>query len=78
MGRAVWKGPFVAVQLLRDVINLAGKNPEWWNKTRFQGVSAPETIKTKCRNSVILPDFLGCVAMSQWCNTHPRCQLITR
>jgi len=48
------------VSLLQDVIALARKHPEWWNKGRFQGVKAPEVVNTHSRASVILPDFLGC------------------
>jgi len=61
MGRSAWKGPYVAVSLLRDVIAVARQHPEWWNKTRFQGAPAPAVIKTQSRASVILPDFLKCV-----------------
>lgn len=60
MPRSVWKGPYVAVQLLKDVVAYARKHQDWWNKGRFQGVKAPEVINTHCRSSVILPDFLGC------------------
>ncbi|MEW5307275.1 MAG: hypothetical protein WDW38_002482 [Sanguina aurantia] len=60
MPRSVWKGPYVAVALLQDVISLARKHPDWWSKTRFLGMSAPEIINTHARSSVILPDFLGC------------------
>lgn len=58
MGRATWKGPFVAASLLKDVISLARKHSDWWNQGRFQGVKAPETIVTQSRASTILPDFL--------------------
>jgi small subunit ribosomal protein S19 len=58
MGRAAWKGPFVAASLLKDVISLARKHSDWWNQGRFQGVKAPETIHTQSRASTILPDFL--------------------
>jgi small subunit ribosomal protein S19 len=61
MGRSAWKGPYVAVSLLKDVIAVARQHPEWWNKTRFQGAPAPAVIKTQSRASVILPDFLRCV-----------------
>lgn len=61
MGRSAWKGPYVAVSLLKDVIAVARQHPEWWNKTRFQGAPAPAVIKTQSRSSVILPDFLRCV-----------------
>lgn len=61
MGRSAWKGPYVAVSLLRDVIAVARQHPEWWSKTRFQGAPAPAIIKTHSRASVILPDFLRCV-----------------
>lgn len=61
MGRSAWKGPYVAVSLLRDVIAVARQHPEWWSKTRFQGAPAPAVIKTQSRASVILPDFLRCV-----------------
>eukprot|EP00798_Chlamydomonas_sp_ICE-L_P016525 gene16528-22752_t len=60
MPRAVWKGPFVAVSLLQDVMALARKHPEWWSRGRFQGVNAPEIVNTQSRASVVLPDFLGC------------------
>ncbi len=60
-GRSAWKGPYVAVSLLKDVIALARTHPEWWSKTRFQGASAPAIIRTQSRASVILPDFLRCV-----------------
>ncbi|GAX83450.1 hypothetical protein CEUSTIGMA_g10875.t1 [Chlamydomonas eustigma] len=60
MPRSVWKGPYVAVNLLRDVIDLAKRHPAWWSQGRFQGVKAPEIINTDCRSSVILPDFLHC------------------
>jgi small subunit ribosomal protein S19 len=56
--RAVWKGPFVAVQLLQEVAALAQRHPEWWAKGRFQGIRAPEVINTQSRASTILPDFL--------------------
>lgn len=61
MGRSAWKGPYVAVSLLQDVIAVARQHPEWWSKTRFQGAPAPAVIKTQSRASVILPDFLRCV-----------------
>jgi small subunit ribosomal protein S19 len=60
-GRAAWKGPYVAVSLLKDVITMARAHPEWWSKTRFQGSPAPAIIRTQSRASVILPDFLKCV-----------------
>ncbi|KAF8072515.1 CDC14A [Scenedesmus sp. PABB004] len=60
-GRAAWKGPYVAVSLLRDVIAMARAHPEWWGRTRFQGAPAPAIIRTQSRASVILPDFLRCV-----------------
>lgn len=60
MGRSGWKGPYVAVTLLQDVIKLARKYPEWWSQGRFQGMKVPETINTHSRASTILPDFLGC------------------
>lgn len=60
MGRAVWRGPYVAVSLLKDVIALARKHTDWWNRGRFQGIMAPEEIKTRSRSSTILPDFLRC------------------
>ncbi|KAI8464246.1 MAG: mitochondrial ribosomal protein S19 [Monoraphidium minutum] len=60
-GRAVWKGPYVAVSLLKDVVALARQHPEWWGRTRFQGAPAPAVIRTNSRASVILPDFLRCV-----------------
>ncbi len=60
MARSAWKGPFVAVSVLRDVMALAQKHPEWWSRGRFKGVKAPEVINTQARSSTILPDFLGC------------------
>ncbi|EFJ45874.1 mitochondrial ribosomal protein S19 [Volvox carteri f. nagariensis] len=60
MPRSIWKGPYVAVSLLQDVVNLARKHPDWWNKGRFLGQKAPEVINTYSRASVILPDFLAC------------------
>jgi len=60
-GRSAWKGPYVAVSLLHDVIALARQHPEWWSTTRFQGAAAPAVIRTQSRSSVILPDFLKCV-----------------
>lgn len=57
--RAAWKGPFVSAQLLKQVIALAHKHPQWWQQGRFRGMPAPEVINTQCRSSVILPDFLG-------------------
>lgn len=60
MPRSTWKGPYVAVSLLQDMIALARKHPEWWNKGRFQGQKAPEAVNTFSRASVILPDFLAC------------------
>ncbi|GLI68185.1 hypothetical protein VaNZ11_012529 [Volvox africanus] len=60
MPRSIWKGPYVAVNLLQDVVNLARKHPEWWNKGRFLGQKAPEVINTYSRASTILPDFLAC------------------
>lgn len=60
MARSAWKGPFVAVNLLKDVIALAQKNPEWWSTGRFKGIKAPEVINTQSRSSTILPDFLHC------------------
>lgn len=60
MPRSAWKGPFVAVSLLQDVIALARRHPDWWSKGRFQGVKAPEVINTQSRASTILPDFLRC------------------
>jgi small subunit ribosomal protein S19 len=60
MPRAAWKGPYVAVSLLQDVIALARKYPEWWNQGRFQGMKVPEAINTTSRASTILPDFIGC------------------
>ncbi|KIZ06582.1 hypothetical protein MNEG_1368 [Monoraphidium neglectum] len=59
--RPAWKGPFVAISLLKDVVALARQNPEWWNRTRFLGAPAPAIIRTQSRASVILPDFLRCV-----------------
>lgn len=61
MVRASWKGPYVSVALIKDVMALAKKNPEWWSKKRFQGEPAPAVIKTHSRASTILPDFLRCV-----------------
>nr|8A22_Bs Chain Bs, bS19m [Polytomella magna]8APN_Bs Chain Bs, bS19m [Polytomella magna]8APO_Bs Chain Bs, bS19m [Polytomella magna] len=58
-GRAVWRGPYVSVSLLEQVITFAKRNPEWWNIGRFQGSKAPEAINTFCRSSTVLPDFLG-------------------
>ena len=60
MPRSVWKGPYVAVSLLQDVIAFARRHPSWWSQGRFQGVKAPEIINTHCRSSVVLPDFLNC------------------
>ncbi len=60
-GRSAWKGPYVAVSLLKDVVSLARKHPEWWSRTRFLGEPAPAVIRTQSRASVILPDFLKCV-----------------
>ncbi|KAG1670290.1 hypothetical protein FOA52_003640 [Chlamydomonas sp. UWO 241] len=60
MPRSVWKGPYVAVSLLQDVIAFARRQPDWWSKGRFQGVAAPEVINTHARASVVLPDFLHC------------------
>ena len=60
MPRSAWKGPYVAVSLLQDVIALARKHPEWWSRGRFQGQKAPEVVNTFSRSSVILPDFLAC------------------
>lgn len=60
-GRSAWKGPYVAVSLLKDVISTARQHPEWWSKTRFMGEPAPAVIKTDSRSSVILPDFIKCV-----------------
>lgn len=60
MGRALWKGPYVAVSLLQKVIGLAKRNPDWWSQGRFQGVRAPEVVNTTSRASTILPDFLRC------------------
>jgi small subunit ribosomal protein S19 len=60
-GRAAWKGPYVAVSLLKDVVALARQHPEWWSRARFQGAPAPAVIRTHSRASVILPDFLRCV-----------------
>jgi ribosomal protein S19 len=60
MPRSVWKGPYVAVSLLQDVIAFARRNQSWWQQGRFQGVKAPEIINTHCRSSVLLPDFLNC------------------
>ncbi|PNH06557.1 30S ribosomal protein S19 [Tetrabaena socialis] len=60
MPRSVWKGPYVAVNLLQEVVALARKHPEWWSKGRFQGQKAPEVINTFSRASVILPDFIAC------------------
>lgn len=60
-GRASWKGPFVAVSLLKDVAALARRHPEWWATARFQGAQAPAIIRTSSRASVVLPDFLRCV-----------------
>ncbi len=50
----------MAVSLLQDVVAMARKHPEWWNRGRFQGQKAPEVINTHSRASVILPDFLAC------------------
>ena len=60
MPRSAWKGPYVAVGLLQEVIALARKYPDWWTKGRFQGMRVPEIINTQSRASMILPDFLGC------------------
>lgn len=60
MGRAAWKGPYVAVSLLQKVITMAKRNPEWWSQGRFQGIRSPEVINTTSRASTILPDFLRC------------------
>jgi small subunit ribosomal protein S19 len=60
MARSAWKGPYVAVSLLQDVIALAQKHPEWWSRGRFMGVKAPAQINTHSRTSTILPDFLRC------------------
>lgn len=59
MPRSAWKGPYVAVSLLQEVVAFARKHPEWWSKGRFQGMRVPEAINTHSRASVILPDFLG-------------------
>ena len=59
--RSAWKGPFVAVSLLQDVVALARQHPEWWSKNRFLGEPAPAVIRTMSRASVILPDFLKVV-----------------
>lgn len=61
MPRSAWKGPFVAVSLIKDVMNLAKAHPEWWSKGRFEGMAAPTVVRTDSRASVILPDFLKCV-----------------
>jgi small subunit ribosomal protein S19 len=60
MGRSAWKGPYVAVSLLQDVMALAAAHPEWWQKGRFLGQKAPAVIQTQSRASTILPDFLRC------------------
>ncbi|KAJ9504891.1 hypothetical protein QJQ45_009807 [Haematococcus lacustris] len=60
MGRPSWKGPYVAVSVLQDVIELARRHPQWWAKGRFQGVKSPEIINTDSRATTILPDFLRC------------------
>ena len=59
MPRSLWKGPYVAVSLLKDVVAFARKHPQWWNRGRFQGEKAPAVITTHSRASVILPDFLA-------------------
>lgn len=73
MPRSVWKGPFVAVSIIRDVVALARKHPDWWAKARFQGEMAPSVIKTQSRASVILPDFLRQVAALQSICMLPGC-----
>lgn len=60
-GRSAWKGPFVAASLLRDVVALARRHPEWWSAGRFQGAPAPAVVRTRSRASTVLPDFLKCV-----------------
>ncbi|PNW80038.1 hypothetical protein CHLRE_08g375250v5 [Chlamydomonas reinhardtii] len=60
MPRSTWKGPYVAVSLLQEVVALARKHPNWWNKGRYIGQKAPEVINTYSRASVILPDFIAC------------------
>lgn len=59
MPRSSWKGPYVAVSLLKDVVAFARSHTDWWTRGRFQGTKAPEVINTHARSSVILPDFLG-------------------
>ena len=61
MPRSAWKGPYVSVQLIKEVINVAKRFPEWWGRGRFDGELAPTVIKTQSRSSVILPDFIRCV-----------------
>jgi small subunit ribosomal protein S19 len=39
---------------------IPSRNPNWWSKGRFQGIESPEIIRTQCRSSVVLPDFIGC------------------
>jgi len=56
----VWKGPYVAVSLLQDVMAMARRHPEWWMRDRFLGIKAPEVLCTNSRSSMILPDFLRC------------------
>ena len=51
MTRSVWKGPYVSVSLVKQVIKAKIKSSS----------SGMVIVKTRCRNCVIVPEFVGMI-----------------